>query len=69
MQGDNSEVIFGREKICKKFDISKDFFYKLSKVPGTPIKLIEGKWSCTVDQVADFIRKYPCYKSKDDADI
>ena len=68
MQND-AEVIFGREKICKKFDISKDFFYKLSKVPGSPFKLLEGIWSCTVDQVADFIRKYPCGKSKDAADI
>ncbi len=54
-----SEVIFGRNKICKRFDISKEFIYKVSEhCKDSPFKKIEGQWSCVVQDVVEFIRNY-----------
>ena len=53
------EVIFGRDKICKRFDISKEYIYKVSKhCDNSPFKKIEGQWSCVVQDVVEFIRNY-----------
>jgi hypothetical protein len=52
-----SEVIFGRDKICKRFEISKEYIYKVYKhCKDSPFKYIEGKWSCVVEDVVEFIR-------------
>jgi len=55
----NPEIIFKREKICQRFDIGKNTFYKLAEVPGSPIKKVQGVWACVVDQMAEFVRQYP----------
>jgi hypothetical protein len=52
------QIIFKRDKICERFGISKNFFYKLTKLQMSPIKLIEGTWACSVEQMIDFIKNY-----------
>jgi len=57
-------VIFKRDEICKKYGISKNFFYTLSKQPGSPIKKIRGGWAVEVEQMRQFIRDWPSIESK-----
>jgi len=53
------EIIFKRSNICKAFDIGKNVFYMLTRLPGTPIKRIGGRqgvWACNVSDMEEFIR-------------
>lgn len=52
-----TEVIFKREKIIDKFDISKEYFYKVAEREDSPWIKIAGQWCCVVEDVVEFIRK------------
>lgn len=52
-------VVFKRDEICRTYHISKKVFYALAKLPGSPIKKIEGVgWALEADQMKEFIRNY-----------
>ena len=51
-------VIFKRDEICREYGISRNFFYALLKVPGSPLKKIAGGWAVEVEQMKEFIRNY-----------
>lgn len=51
-------VIFKRDEICRYYGISKNFFYALVEVSGSPLKKIAGGWAVEVEQMKEFIRNY-----------
>lgn len=61
-----ASVLFKKENIIREFGISKDYFYRLARKPGTPLKLIEGQWCCVVVDMIRFIRGLPSEKGGED---
>ena len=52
-------VVFKREEICRLYNISRNAFYVLARLPGSPLKKIEGAgWACEIEQMREFIREY-----------
>lgn len=54
----SSEVIFGMDKIMKKFGFGKGYFYKLTRLQKSPIKFINRRWCCVHDDMIEFIRNF-----------
>ncbi len=49
-------AIFNREKITERFQISKEYFYKVAKRKDSPWIKVEGRWCCVEEDVVEFIR-------------
>jgi hypothetical protein len=59
-------LLFKKDNIMKEFNISKEYFYRLARRKGSPLKVIEGQWCCVVIDMIDFIRQAPSEKTNDE---
>lgn len=61
-----SRVFFTKENILRRFEIKKDYFYKLTRLQGTPLKKVGGHWCCVEEDMVEFIRNAPSETSHEE---
>lgn len=49
------KVVFGRDRICKKYEMGKDTFYELKKM-GAPIKIVNNRYMIHTETFDSFLK-------------
>lgn len=50
------DIVFKRERICERIGISKEAFYKITQMPGSPIKKVADVWVCNMEELGEWIK-------------